>query len=95
MELVNNLTSDVAIKLALRAGSSLAGLAALAMLAVLLLHTLQTLGNRSFLYRKRQPVAGWSKRFYPACAVLIISLLVIMWLLNVWSHTVLRSSFDT
>ncbi len=62
------------------------GLTVFAVTVIALLHTLYIFGNHTVLYRRRQPVEGWSKRFYPACLLLIIMLLIAMWLLNVWSH---------
>lgn len=68
---------------------ALFGATTLVLVAIFLLHTLHTLGSRTVLYRKQQPAEGWNKRFYPACVLMIIALLVAMWLLNVWSHTIL------
>lgn len=68
----------------------LLGVVALALIGIMLLHTAHILGRQTALYKKREPVSGWSKRFYPACSSLIIGLLILMWLLSAWSHTVLH-----
>jgi len=48
---------------------------------VIISHVLFSLGRRSSLYKKRQPVAGWNKRFYPAAAAMIVLLLILgLWL---------------
>lgn len=44
-------------------------------------HSMFILGRKSSLYRKRQPVEGWNKRFYPAASGLILFLLGLgLWL---------------
>ena len=67
-------------------GSGLLGVAACVLVLVTALHTLYAMGRKSPLYRTHQPVSGWNRRFYPASGVMIIFLLMLMWLLNVWSH---------
>jgi hypothetical protein len=53
-----------------------------AVVAVIVIsHVLFSLGRRSSLYKKRQPVEGWNKRFYPAASGMIIVLLGLgLWL---------------
>lgn len=65
----------------------IAGLLAAVILVVVLLHTLQVLDKRTLLYRGKKPIEGWNRQFYPASIVMIIFLLILMWLLNVWRHT--------
>lgn len=65
-----------------------AGLMACVIVVIALLHTLHVIGQRSPLYRSRTPVEGWNKRFYPASGIMVIFLLILMWLLNVWSHKI-------
>ena len=72
-------------------GIAAAGLAICAIVVVSLLHTLHMLGSRTPLYRKHEPIEGWNRRFFPASGVMIIFLLMLMWLLNVWSHKVTPS----
>jgi phosphoglycerol transferase MdoB-like AlkP superfamily enzyme len=67
-------------------GIALVGLAVCALIVVSLLHTLHLLGGGTPLYRKHKPVKGWNRRFFSASGVMIIFLLMLMWLLNVWSH---------
>ena len=44
-------------------------------------HVMFSLGRKSSLYKKRQPVEGWSKRFYPAASGMILFLLSLgLWL---------------
>ena len=44
-------------------------------------HLMYSLGRKSSLYKKRQPVEGWSKRFYPAATIMILGLLGLgLWL---------------
>lgn len=62
------------------------GVAAGFLVIILLLHTISVLGRASPLYRKRQPVAGWNRRFYPACVGLIILILVAMKFLDFWAR---------
>lgn len=60
-------------------------LVAIAVLAVaLLLHTIEELGRPTVLYQKRPPIAGWSRRFYPACLVLIAVLVFLAWFVTEW-----------
>jgi len=66
---------------------ALAGLLAGILLAIIILHTLQILGRNTLLYRGKKPVEGWSRQFYPASFAMITFLLILMWLLNVWRHT--------
>lgn len=42
---------------------------------VVISHLMFSLGRKSSLYKKRQPVKGWNKRFYPAAAGMILLLL--------------------
>ncbi len=67
-------------------GFAAVGLAACAIIVVALMHTLHLLGGKTPLYRKHAPAKGWNRRFYPASGVMVIFLLMLMWLLNVWSH---------
>ena len=53
------------------------------LLLITLLHTLTLVGRQTILYKKRQPVDGWSKRFYPAILLLIVILFCVLWLLKV------------
>jgi uncharacterized membrane protein len=49
--------------------------------AIIISHIMFSLGRRSSLYKKRQPVQGWNKRFYPAASGMIILLLSLgLWL---------------
>lgn len=68
----------------LKLAINLFGALAAFLVIVLLLHTISVLGRASPLYRKRQPVEGWNRRFYPACVGMIILILVTMKLLNIW-----------
>lgn len=43
--------------------------------AIVISHIMFSLGRRSSLYKKRQPVEGWNKRFYPAAGGMISLLL--------------------
>ena len=44
-------------------------------------HLMFSLGRKSSLYKKRQPVEGWSKRFYPAASGMVVLLLALgLWL---------------
>lgn len=61
-------------------------LAVCVIVVVLLLHTLHLLGQRSPLYRKNEPVAGWTKRVYAAGALMVAVLFILFWLLGYWSH---------
>lgn len=45
-----------------------------AVVAIVMSHLLFSLGRRSSLYKKRQPVEGWSKRFYPSAGAMILLL---------------------
>lgn len=48
---------------------------------IIISHLMFSLGRRSSLYKKRQPVAGWSKRFYPAASGMVMLLLLLgLWL---------------
>lgn len=67
-------------------GIAAAGLAACAIIVIALLHTLHLLGTRTPLYKKHKPAKGWNRRFFSASGIMIIFLLMLMWLLNVWSH---------
>lgn len=67
-------------------GIAAAGLAACAIIVIALLHTLHLLGARTPLYKKHKPAKGWNRRFFSASGIMIIFLLMLMWLLNVWSH---------
>jgi len=53
-----------------------------AVVAVIIIsHLMFSLGRRSSLYKKRQPVEGWNKRFYPAASGMIVLLLALgLWL---------------
>jgi hypothetical protein len=73
------------------AGIAIAGLLACGIIVIMLLHTLHIAGQRTPLYRKHEPVKDWSKRFYPASGLMIIFLLILMWLLNVWSHKIVST----
>ena len=49
--------------------------------AIVISHVMFSLGRKSSLYKKRQPVEGWNKRFYPAASALIVLLLSLgLWL---------------
>jgi hypothetical protein len=69
-------------------GIAAAGLVICVVAMIMLLHTLHLIGQRTPLYQKHKPINGWNRRFYPASGIMIIILLVIMWLLNVWSHQI-------
>jgi hypothetical protein len=69
-------------------GIAAAGLAACLIVVILLLHTLHLLGRDTPLYKHKKPVEGWNKKFYPTSTFMIIFLLILMWLLNVWSHKI-------
>ena len=73
---------------AFNVGIAALGLTACVIVAILLLHTLHLMGSKTPLYKKREPVEGWNKRFYPVSGFMVIFLLILMWLLNVWSHTI-------
>lgn len=47
---------------------------------IIISHVMFSLGRRSSLYKKRQPVEGWNKRFYPAASGMI----VLLFLLGLW-----------
>jgi len=51
-----------------------------AVVMIVMSHLMFSLGRKSSLYTKRQPVHGWSRRFYPAAASMIALLLC----LGVW-----------
>ncbi len=87
MELTTVEIAEASFKPIVTMTQGLFGAAALVLVMLFMLHTLHALGNKTVLYRKHQPVEGWNRRFYPACILMIIALLVAMWLLNVWSHT--------
>lgn len=87
MELTTVEIAEASFKPIVTVTQGMFGATALVLAALCLLHTLHLLGNKTILYRSRQPVEGWNRRFYPACILMIIALLVAMWLLNVWSHT--------
>lgn len=63
------------------------GLVVCIIVVVSLMHTLAMLGQQTPLYRHKQPVKGWSRRLYAASATMVIFMLMLMWLLNVWSHS--------
>lgn len=73
-------------------GIAVVGLAVCVIVVVSLLHTLHLLGGKTPMYRKHVPVEGWNRRFYPASGIMIIFLLMLMWLLNVWSHKVAQTN---
>ncbi len=72
---------------AFNVGSAALGLVATLIVVILLLHTLHLMGTTTPLYKKHRPVDGWNKRFYPVGISMVIFLLILMWLLNVWGHT--------
>lgn len=53
---------------------------------VLSMHALHVMGQRSPLYRKKQPVEGWTKRVFTAGLLLIAILFVLLWVLGQFSH---------
>lgn len=60
-----------------------AALVTLALLVVvMLMHTVELLGHKTVLYKHREPVPGWSARFYPACGGLILVLIVLIWFIT-------------
>ena len=52
---------------------------------IIVSHVLFSLGRKSTLYKKRQPVEGWSKRFYPAA----ILMMLLLFSLGLWLRTYL------
>lgn len=49
--------------------------------AIIISHVMFSLGRRSSLYKKKQPVEGWNKRFYPAASSMIVLLIALgLWL---------------
>ena len=73
---------------AFNVGIAALGLAVCLILVTSLLHTWHLLGRRTPLYPKNQAVDGWNRRFYASSGGLVIFLLILMWVLNVWSHKV-------
>jgi hypothetical protein len=51
---------------------------------LVLLHVLFLLGYNSWLYRRRSPRPGWTKRFFGAAVVLIVLSYGIYWLAGTW-----------
>ncbi len=86
MEQLNEFLKNVNYGPILSVGIAAFGLAICLIVVIMLLHTLHLLGQKTPLYRKHQPIEGWSKQFYPAGSFMVIFLLMLMWLLNVWSH---------
>jgi hypothetical protein len=62
------------------------GIVAFGMIVIAVLHTLYVVTKKSPLYSGKKPVDGWNKRFYPVSFAMIIFLLILMWMLNAWSH---------
>lgn len=52
------------------------------LVVLVLLHVLYYLGQRSPIYRRKPPVANWSRRFFPALFGLVVALLLVIWGLN-------------
>lgn len=48
------------------------GLVLLLLVIILVGHVVAGIGRRSFLYKKRPPVPGWNRHFYPALVLLFI-----------------------
>jgi hypothetical protein len=88
MQQLNDFLKNANYQPAFNVGIALAGLVACGIVVILLLHTLHLMGQRTPLYGKQKPVEGWNKRFYPAGGFMVIFLLILMWLLNVWSHKI-------
>ena len=88
MEQLKDFLQDVNYIPAFNVSIAAAGLLACVIVVIALLHTLNVVGQSSTLYRKHEPVKGWNKRFYPASGFMVIFLLILMWLLNVWSHKI-------
>lgn len=49
------------------------------LLIILFMHTMYVTRGASRLYLMREPVPGWSRRFYPACVLLIITIAFVQW----------------
>jgi hypothetical protein len=86
MQQLNEFLKHVNYLPAFNAGIAALGLTACVVVVILMLHTLHVLGTKTPLYKNRKPVEGWNKRFYPVGGLMVIFLLIMMWLLNVWSH---------
>ncbi len=92
MEIAANVINTTTLRPLLAVTATFTGLSILLLVVIIILHTLHLLGTQTLLYRTRPPVAGWSKRFYPACLFMIVALLLMMQLLNTWSHILASSS---
>lgn len=91
MEQLRDFLQDVNYGPVFNTGIAAAGLLICVIVVIALLHTLHVAGQSSPLYRKHKPVEGWNKRFYPASGFMVIFLLILIWLLNVWSHKILNA----
>lgn len=63
------------------------GVVVLLLIIILAAHTFVLLGRHTFLYRKKPPVNGWNKRFYPAIAALLAFVSGLLWALHVYRST--------
>ena len=52
---------------------------------IIMLHSAYKIVGSSRLYRTRQPIDGWDKRFYPAAILLLIVIFVVSWFLYQFS----------
>ena len=66
--------------------AAIAGVTAFVIIVIALLHTSYVVTKKSPLYQSKKPIEGWNKRFYPVSFALTIFLLILMWILNAWSH---------
>jgi hypothetical protein len=88
MEQLNDFLKNANYAPVFNVGIGVLGLTACGIAIILLLHTLHLMGTKTPLYMQHQPVEGWNKRFYPVGIFMVIFLLILMWLLNVWSHKI-------
>lgn len=63
------------------------GFAVLILLVILAAHIFTQLGRKAFLYRKKPPVDGWNRRFYPAITALLVFVVGLLWWLQSYRNS--------
>ena len=58
------------------------------MMVIAALHSAYLFGHNSWLYRRRSPCLGWSRRFFIATSLLCLALAFLYWLSGRWIDVV-------